>query len=633
MTQISIFQGWENFGSFTLVMLITVVTSLGKILASLCSESQNNNIFPQSDNRYFLHSVKNTAQFILFGCFISHLPIAIICACLVCGFGRAPWNLFIEIAVTWWLSDSFGILIFTPLIVAWQKQVFNFIKCIKKQWLNTLVTVFLVFIINQSIINTSYDIQFLYIPLVVWVVFKFEELGASLVVLVITINLMLATIAQTTSFAMESTRDSLLLLQSFIACISMTTLLLGAVLSENNYRKQELIKLNKDLSAKNKLLEELNRQKDLQSEAKEKILTEYNRLLQKQLSLVKAKEKAENLTKRKSLFFASLSNDFLNPINALVKITESLANTQLNDQQREYTQIIQQTISTLLKAVNDIFNFSSIEIGDFELQEDKLSIKDILQSINILFSKQSQEKEVNISYSIQKELPNFIGDASRIRQVLFNILGSSFYNQNSSVFIYIKEANLLNKNKGLDNSKTLLLFTIKSTIHDQNEVREDGEAIQYDGETALCDRTENDKIIDTYDIFNTFETTTEFPENNRELELFIAQKLINAMGGTIWIENDGKIKGNPPAQWSLPSPSSPTSIIYFTLQLCPISSEENKSTSSHIFKELSPLNILIAEDNRINQKIMLYHLKQLGYEGEFVADGAALLEQVKQKKI
>jgi len=46
-------------------------------------------------------------------------------------------------------------------------------------------------------------------------------------------------------------------------------------------------------------------------------------------------------------------------------------------------------------------------------------------------------------------------------------------------------------------------------------VREDGEAIQYDGETALCDRTENDKIIDTYDIFNTFETTTEFPENNR----------------------------------------------------------------------------------------------------------------------
>ncbi|MBE9221729.1 MASE1 domain-containing protein [Cyanobacterium stanieri LEGE 03274] len=624
MTQISIFQGWQNWSSFILVICITVVTSLGKILASLCSESENQNIFPQSDNRYFLHNVKNTAQFILFGCFISHLPVAIICACVVCGFGRATWDLFLEIALTWWLSDSFGILIFTPLIVAWQKQINVFIKSIKKQWLNTFIVSVLVFVIHHAIINTSYDIQFLYIPLVVWVVFKFQELGASLIVLVITINLMLATIAQTTSFAMESARDSLLILQSFIACIAMTTLLLGAVLRENGYHKQQLIKLNQDLSNKNKLLEELNRQKDLQSEAKEKILTEYNTLLKKQLTLAKAKEEAETLTKQNNQFFAKVSSDFIKPINDLMGMIDILANTKLNPLQEKCLKIIQKTSATLLKAINDVFNVSSIDLGNLSLQEEELQIDDVINSVNLLLGKQDKTLENKIYFSVPKDLPFFMGDGARIRQIFLNILSNGFCNESNSIFIDVQKANDLAENN-LPKNKLYLLFKITNDVvknnlninsFSNNITQINKEIVKGDRTVPLRERTE--------EIFTN-------QSDNQELELFIAKKIIKTMGGKIWIENKGKIEGNPPSKWN---PSSSRSIysVYFTLELSPIIKLANEEKSGDIINKSSSLKILIAEDNPINQKIIIYSLKKLGYKAEIVTNGSQILEKVKNKK-
>ncbi|MGY6528671.1 MAG: MASE1 domain-containing protein [Cyanobacterium sp.] len=616
ITQVTIYQGWENFSSFILILCLTTVTASGKVFASLCSESKNQSISGNSDNRYFLHSVKNTARFIIFGCFISHLPVGIICAFLVCAFVKAPWSLFPQIAITWWLSDSFGILIFTPLIVAWQKQINTFIKLIQREFVHGIIIVILVFVINQTI-NTNYNVQYLYIPLVVWAVFKFQELGASLIVLVITLNLVLATTAQTTTFAMESTRDSLILLQSFIASMSITTLVLGAVLNDNKYQKKELTKLNKNLLEKNELLQELNHQKDLQSKAKEEILTEYNRLLNKQLSLVRAKEEAENLTKQKSQFFASLSNDFRHPINGLLEVTETLAHTPLTSLQYEYVRTIQQTSSTLLTAVNDIFNFSSIEVGNFNLEEEKLSIEDIIKSVHILYLQQAQKKQVNISFFVQEDLPYFMGDASRIRQILLNILGNVFNYRNSSIFIDVQESKFFTDNNLLNIDKSFVLFTIKiNQNYDQEGVKGDPEGICYAARTD-----------DILKIFEGIEKSLD----SQKLELFIATKLIDAMGGSIWIESDGKVEGNPPPKWSLSSSSShPT--IYFTLQLAPIGIKENEPTSPHNPDESSLLRVLVAEDNPINQKIIFYYLKKLGYEAQFVTNGSEVLEKVKQQK-
>jgi integral membrane sensor domain MASE1 len=82
---------------------------------------------------------KDTIQFIIYGCFLSHFPVAIFCSLLLCLFGKAPWSIYFKIAISWWLGDVFGILILASLIIAWQKNITSFTKLIKRHWLEAII--------------------------------------------------------------------------------------------------------------------------------------------------------------------------------------------------------------------------------------------------------------------------------------------------------------------------------------------------------------------------------------------------------------------------------------------------------------------------------------------------------------
>lgn len=605
MAEFTIYQGWNNFSTLVLILCLTIITTLGKIIASICSESQNQHNPEGLNSRYFLYNAKNTAKFIVFGSFVSHIPIGIICASLVCVFGNASWNLFPAIAITWWLSDSFGILIFTPLIIAWEKQINTFTKLIKKQWLEVIIIVFLTLIFNQTI-YTDYHLEYLFIPLLVWTVFRFHELGASLIVLMITIILVIETVQGNTSFVRESSRDSLLLLQSFVACISMTNLILSAVLNENSYAKKELIKFNQLLLNKNSQLKELNYQKELQTQAKEKLLIDYNQILEKQLSLIKAKEEAENLTQQKSHFLASLSDQFRNPMNGVLGMAEMLANTELTAEQKKYIETIRKTGADLLKSVNDILDFSTIEIGDLVLEKEKIKIEEIIKSVFILFVKKAEEKQLNFTFSIPHNLPLFIGDSARIRQILFNILDNAFkFTDKGSISILVKEADFLQEDDDSKVEKKCLMFIIKDT----------GQGIK--GEYISH-------------IFEPF--SQEHYHVSRQLGLVIAKSLINAMDGAIWIESKGNIAGNHPSKWYYSSTSFQGSTVYFTLHLPPLltTSKHKNHCSDHNISS-SNLAILVAEDNRINQKVFNFYLKKLEINPDIVHDGIEVIKKLERQ--
>jgi integral membrane sensor domain MASE1 len=138
---------------------IVVIVIVGKVVSVYWIEYL-------TAHKYFLNTAKNTIQFMLYGCFLSHLPVAIFCQLLLCIFGQAPWQLYPEIALTWWLSDAFGILIFTPLIVAWHKNIISFSHLLHRFWLESIIILLLTLTIS-SIIYTGYNAEYLLVPLLV----------------------------------------------------------------------------------------------------------------------------------------------------------------------------------------------------------------------------------------------------------------------------------------------------------------------------------------------------------------------------------------------------------------------------------------------------------------------------------
>lgn len=159
IAEFTIFQAWTSVKTLILTILIVVIVTARKVISVYWMEYL-------TAHKYFLNTAKNTIQFMLYGCFLSHLPGAIFCQLLLCIFGQAPWQLYPEIALTWWLSDAFGILIFTPLIVAWHKNIISFSHLLHRFWLESIIILLLTLTIS-SIIYTGYNAEYLLVPLLV----------------------------------------------------------------------------------------------------------------------------------------------------------------------------------------------------------------------------------------------------------------------------------------------------------------------------------------------------------------------------------------------------------------------------------------------------------------------------------
>jgi integral membrane sensor domain MASE1/class 3 adenylate cyclase len=243
IAEFTIFQAWTSVKTLILTILIVVIVTVGKVISVYWMEYL-------TANKYFLNTAKNTIQFMIYGCFLSHLPVAILCPLLLCIFGQAPWQLYPEIALTWWLSDAFGILIFTPLIVAWHKNIISFNHLLHHFWLESIIILLLTLVISSSIYS-GHNVEYLLVPLLVWSAFRFKELGATLLLVIITVIVVIGTVQGYSSFVQKSITTSLLLLQSFLACIGMTTLVLNAILNENEQAKNDLRLANNNLINQN----------------------------------------------------------------------------------------------------------------------------------------------------------------------------------------------------------------------------------------------------------------------------------------------------------------------------------------------------------------------------------------------
>ncbi len=237
------FKGWESTNSLMLAIAITFIATLGKVVAAVWSDRLTQSRSP-------LDSPGDVVRFIL-AAFLSHLPIGMLCAALVCTFGKAPWAAYRQVFITWWLSDAFGIVLVAPLLLAWSStrslDLFQFRHALRQHWPEAAAMVALVIGISEVALVGKYPVEYLLIPVIVWAAFRFRSPGATLVMVLLSLLAVISTAQGRGSFARPSLNESLLLLQSCIAAIALTTLLLCAVLHQNDQSKQALQDANQSL--------------------------------------------------------------------------------------------------------------------------------------------------------------------------------------------------------------------------------------------------------------------------------------------------------------------------------------------------------------------------------------------------
>lgn len=221
-------------------------------------------------SRYPFRRASQVFHFVGWGAIAAQMISATVGVVALCVGQFVPWSNFVASWITWWVSNVAGVLIFTPLLLTWYRylpSISTIYAEIKKEnfasnvckygqifWpksqfsrLEILSWLLLFEIVSVLAFWQAYPVEYLTIPLLVWAAFRFPERGTTLAIALTASTAIAGTILQRSSFIQDNLNISLLFLESFIGVISVTTLVLMAVLQERRQALSELKKAKDEL--------------------------------------------------------------------------------------------------------------------------------------------------------------------------------------------------------------------------------------------------------------------------------------------------------------------------------------------------------------------------------------------------
>ena len=348
---------------------------------------------------------------------------------------------------------------------------------------------------------------------------------------------------------------------------------------------------------------------------------------QKQIQdhLEQAKDRAEALTLAKSEFVANMSHEIRTPLSSIITIAELLQNSTLSLEQQDLLRTLSYSSNILLNIINDILDFSKIESGNLILESIPFSIQTEIESILSVFEQSTQIKNLSLELSLPSHLsPTFLGDPARFRQILLNLISNAVkFTEAGSIWIIVREKHLETTPQY---DRYELMFSIQDT----------GIGIQ------------PEQLEKLFRPFSQGDTSISRKYGGTGLGLVISQRLVELMGGCLWVESWGRTAGTCPADWQpiINTTHIPGSTFYFTIVLesprpvvvsdDPIPpthdpKEQQLEPLDHTFSQHYSLTILLADDNPINRRVVQFSLKKLGYSIDTVNNGKEALEAVQSK--